>query len=251
VRGVVEAGLIAALQEATDALEAEAAEITASRRDRGVFFEVQSASGRKGEPAVAPGVLRKVTSPAKRFKAFQRLATHAGVLSVAQDICGVQRPACMVDQVNLKTPLVGTPFPWHQDASFLKPVARARFEHWGGVNAVIALDASGPGNGGFAVLGRTHGAGESTALRDAYDTSGVSDALGLFDESRLTCATLQPGDGVFFHPMLAHGSGPNASARRRRIATLWFVGSDGPASATGVIATVSTPSTMESKRCRD
>jgi hypothetical protein len=44
--------------------------------DRGVFFEVQSASGRKGEPAVAPGVLRKVTSPAKRSKAFRQLTAH-------------------------------------------------------------------------------------------------------------------------------------------------------------------------------
>lgn len=48
-------------------------------------------------------------------------------------------------------------------------------------------DASDSGNGGFAVLGRTHTTGESKELRDAYDASGVSNALGLFDESRLTC----------------------------------------------------------------
>jgi ectoine hydroxylase-related dioxygenase (phytanoyl-CoA dioxygenase family) len=29
---------------------------------------------------------------------------------------------------------------------------------------------------------------------------------------------------MFFHPALAHGSGENTSAERRRIATLWFVG---------------------------
>jgi ectoine hydroxylase-related dioxygenase (phytanoyl-CoA dioxygenase family) len=152
--------------------------------------------------------------------------SSAEVLCVARDLCGVTRPECVVDQVNFKTQFVGTPFPWHQDASFLKPLARGRFERWGGMNAVIALDASDPGNGGFTVLGRTHTTGESKELRDAYDTSGVSDALGLFDESRLTCEALRPGDGVFFHPMLAHGSGANLSERRRRIATLWFVGSD-------------------------
>jgi hypothetical protein len=61
------------------------------------------------------------------------------------------------------TLLIG--FPWHQDASFLKPLARARFEAHGGVNVVVALDQSEPGNGGFTVLGRTHRAGEPTALR--------------------------------------------------------------------------------------
>lgn len=73
MRDVADEKLVSELQDATDALEAEAAGMEWSARDRGVFFEVQSASGRKGERAVAPGVLRKVTSPAKRSKAFQRL----------------------------------------------------------------------------------------------------------------------------------------------------------------------------------
>ena len=64
---------------------------------------------------------------------------------------------------------------------------------------------------------------EARALRDAYDTSGASDALGLFDESKRVVPALEPGDAVFFHPLLAHGSGPNESERRRRIATLWYV----------------------------
>ena len=62
--------------------------------------------------------------------------------------------------MNPKAPRVGTPFPWHQDASFLKPLARKRLEQWGGVNAVIALDTSDEANGGFTVLGRTHTSGK-------------------------------------------------------------------------------------------
>ena len=56
VRRLVDEKLVSELQLATDELEEEAAGIETSVRDRGVFFEVQSASGRKGEPAVAPGV---------------------------------------------------------------------------------------------------------------------------------------------------------------------------------------------------
>ena len=114
VRDVVSPSHVRELQAATDALEMEAAGVVTSVKRKGVFFEVQSASGRKGEPAVEPGVLRKVTSPKKRHAAFARLATHRGILRVARELCHVSRPECVVDQVNMKSPGVGTPFPWHQ-----------------------------------------------------------------------------------------------------------------------------------------
>ena len=224
VRAVADARLVADLQTAADALQAEASTLETSRRDRGVFFEVQSASGRKRESAVYPGALRKVTSPSKRHVAFRRMVDSEAVAAVAAELCGVPGIlSCAVDQINFKPPRVGTGFPWHQDASFLKPLARERFDAHGGVNVVVALDASDVDNGGFAVLGGTHVRGEARALRDAYDTSGASDALGLFDESKRVVPALDPGDAVFFHPLLAHGSGPNESGRRRRVATLWYV----------------------------
>ena len=114
VRDVVSPSHVRELQAATDALEMEAAGVVTSVKRKGVFFEVQSASGRKGEPAVEPGMLRKVTSPKKRHAAFARLATHRGILRVARELCHVSRPECVVDQVNMKSPGVGTPFPWHQ-----------------------------------------------------------------------------------------------------------------------------------------
>ena len=172
VRGLITADEVHDLQLATDALQAEVAHITRSVRDRGVFFEVQSQSGRKGEPAVAPGVLRKITSPSKRSPAFASLAHHPNVRSVCAQLCGVSgaeghdvsghEPTmrCVVDQVNLKHPKVGTGFPWHQDVSFLKRDARRAFESHGGCNAVVALDHSHERNGGFTVLGGTHLCGE-------------------------------------------------------------------------------------------
>ena len=250
VRRLVTTDEVDALHAATDALQAEASAFTRSRRERGVYFEVQSASGRKGDPAVAPGVLRKITSPSKRSKAFASLTTHANVRAVCAQLCGVsdgtaeegsaarspgssrssssssmRSMRCVVDQVNLKQPLgAGTGFPWHQDVSFLKPDARAACEAHGGCNAVVAMDPSHEENGGFVVLGGTHRLGEKfTQTRDAYD--GAADVSGdVFDLSRRFCPRLAPGDAIFFHPALAHGSGTNHSPERRRIATLWFVG---------------------------
>lgn len=220
VRSVVDEKTIAALQAATDALEAVAAEFVVDTAVGKVFFEVQSASGRKRETAVAPGALRKITGPSKSQPAFQRLRTDKRVVDVVAAL-GVAGGRCVVDQVNLKHPLVGTGFPFHQDAAFLHGDALRDLHACGGVNVVVALDAADADNGGFVVLGGTHKSGLSGG-QYGYDTSTTN--AGKFDESGKVAPSLQPGDAVFFSPWLAHGSGVNASPRRRRLVTLWFVG---------------------------
>lgn len=220
VRQLVDARTVAALQQAAQDLENMAHAFEQDTRVRGVFFEVQSASGRKREAALLPGVLRKITAPSKSQPAFDRLRRNVAVLA-AVSACGVNAPRCVVDQVNFKHPLIGTGFPWHQDAGFLFGDVRAELQAFGGAHVVIALDPSDIDNGGFEVLGRTHTRG-LTDLTNLYDTSTLN--TGLFDESHRTLLPLQPGDAILFHPLLAHGSGPNASQRRRRLATLWFVG---------------------------
>jgi ectoine hydroxylase-related dioxygenase (phytanoyl-CoA dioxygenase family) len=137
----------------------------------------------------------------------------------AVESCGLVAPQCLVDQVNLKLPRVGSGFPYHQDESFLFGDALRRVQQFGGVNLVIALDPADAANGGFEVLGRTH-QGELVDVK--YD--GSTTKPGLFDESRRVLAPLAPGDALLFHPRLAHGSGPNRSERPRRLITLWFGG---------------------------
>jgi len=218
--GVLSSREVEALQRETDVLEQLASELTESGKLGGVFFEVQTASGSKHGPAVRPGALRKATGPGKRSAVFRALRTHAALLGLAREVAGVAQPRCVVDQVNFKAPGSGTGFPWHQDASFLIGDAAKALARHGGCNAVLALDASGPANGGFEVLGRTHTGGFQD-LHGRYDTAGNN---ALFDATFRAAPTLLPGDVLLFHPNLAHGSGPNASALRRRLATLWFVG---------------------------
>jgi ectoine hydroxylase-related dioxygenase (phytanoyl-CoA dioxygenase family) len=124
----------------------------------------------------------------------------------------------VIDQVNFKLPRMGTCFPYHQDERFVTGVGGERLRRFGGVNLVIALDASDEENGGFEVLGGTHLGPLST---DPYVAGQMN--RGVFDESRRAIPALCPGDAVLFHPRLAHGSGPNPSERRRRLVTLWFV----------------------------
>jgi phytanoyl-CoA hydroxylase len=209
---------LAELLTATSDLERVAAHFERDTFVRRVFFQMQSKSGKKGEPAIFPGALRKITSPSSGQPAFDRLRRDPKVLAAVES-CGLAQPRCLIDQVNLKLPRVGSGFPFHQDESFLFGDALRRVQQFGGVNLVIALDRSDAENGGFEVLGRTH----TGPLLDAtYDTSATN--AGLFDESHRVLPPLSPGDGLLFHPRLAHGSGPNRSERARRMVTLWFGG---------------------------
>ncbi|MDP2339324.1 MAG: phytanoyl-CoA dioxygenase family protein [Deltaproteobacteria bacterium] len=221
VPGLVDDRTLAALQQASVALEESARHFEQdTKAAAGVFFEVQSLSGRKKEPAVAPGVLRKITGPSRAQPAFAKLRRDPRVLAAAR-ACGVANPKCVVDQINFKNARVGTGFPFHQDANFLHGAALADLAKYGGVHVVVALDASDVDNGGFTVLGRTHRDGVKD-LAHHYDTSQMNE--GVFNEEHRQVVPLAPGDGILFHPQLAHGSGPNPSDRGRRLATLWFVG---------------------------
>lgn len=223
VRGLVDAGTRAALERATDELEAQAASFTRDTAVGRVYFEVQSASGRKREPAVFPGALRKITSPSKASPAFRALREDARIVEVIAAL-GVRGARCVVDQVNPKVPRRGSGFPFHQDAAFVHGVALRDLEAFGGVNVVLALDAADAHNGGFTVLGGTHMSGLVPG-QYRYDASQTLEDR--FDASRRATPALAPGDAIFFSPWLAHGSGPNCSRRRRRLVTLWFVGSTG------------------------
>lgn len=225
VRGLVDEATVRALLEATHQLCEAAREATRDRIVRGVGFEVQSASGRKGEPAVFPGALRKISFPSKGAAAFSNLRRDGRILSVLAQL-GLSHPKCLVDQVNVKLPRVGTGFPFHQDVHFLVGKTRGRIERLGGVHLVLALDAADADNGAMEVLGRTHGV---ELPRFDYDASTSNE--GVFDEAHRVLVPLAPGDALFFHPRLAHGSGVNRSDRPRRLVTLWYRGGGPEASA--------------------
>lgn len=222
VKGLLDTNTLHTLLVATQALEHQAREFVYDTLVKGVFFEMQSQSGKKREPAVCPGALRKVTSPSKGQPAFAKLRNDPRVLE-ALTRCGLSAPQCLIDQVNFKLPLVGTCFPYHQDEAFLFGEALSRVQQFGGINLVIALDPADETNGGFEVLGRTHTNGIATL---DYDGSRMS--RDVFDESYRALPPLAPGDAILFHPRLAHGSQSNRSHRPRRLVTLWYGGRAAP-----------------------
>jgi ectoine hydroxylase-related dioxygenase (phytanoyl-CoA dioxygenase family) len=223
---------IDALRRASDELARKGAHLTADAEIDGARYQVQTASGGRGERAIATGVLRKITFASSANEEVALLRNDRRVLQL-MELVGVTSPRWIVDQINLKAPGVGTGFPWHQDVAFVAWQQRDAIAQYGGANLVIALDRADEVNGGFEVLSGTHRGG---AVTFDYDTSDTN--AGVFDESRRTLIPLDPGDAVVFHPHLAHGSGPNPSPLQRRLVALWFIGApaitprrrrDGPA----------------------
>jgi phytanoyl-CoA hydroxylase len=211
-------GEVEALRSASDELASKGAHLVADAEIDGARYQVQTASGRRGETAIAPGVLRKITFASSASEEVALLRNDRRVLKLLETV-GVTSPRWIVDQINLKAPRVGTGFPWHQDAAFVAWQQRDAIAKYGGANLVIALDRADEVNGGFEVLSGTHAGG---AVKFDYDTSDTN--AGIFDESRRTLIPLDPGDAVVFHPHLAHGSGPNPSPLPRRLVALWFIG---------------------------
>jgi ectoine hydroxylase-related dioxygenase (phytanoyl-CoA dioxygenase family) len=209
---------VEALRRSTDDLARKGAHLTADAEIDGARYQVQTASGRPGETAIAPGALRKITFASSASVEVALLRNDRRVLKLMESV-GVTSPRWIVDQINLKAPRVGSGFPWHQDAAFVAWQQRDAITKYGGANLVIALDRADEVNGGFEVLSGTHAGG---AVSFAYDTSDTNE--GVFDESRRTLIALDPGDAVVFHPHLAHGSGSNPSPLPRRLVALWFIG---------------------------
>jgi phytanoyl-CoA hydroxylase len=232
VQGLLRPREVEALRRASDELARKGAHLTADAEIDGARYQVQTASGRRGERAIAPGALRKITFASSASEEVALLRNDRRVLKLMESV-GVTSPRWIVDQINLKAPRIGSGFPWHQDAAFVAWQQRDAIAQYGGANLVIALDRADEGNGGFEVLSGTHLGG---AVEFAYDTADTN--AGIFDESRRTLIPLDPGDAVVFHPHLAHGSGANPSPLQRRLVALWFIGApaitprrrrDGPA----------------------
>jgi ectoine hydroxylase-related dioxygenase (phytanoyl-CoA dioxygenase family) len=206
------------LRRASEELGRKGAHLTADAEIDGARYQVQTASGRRGESAIATGALRKITFASSASRDVALLRNDRRVLDLVESV-GVTSPRWIVDQINLKAPGIGSGFPWHQDVAFVAWQQRDAIAQYGGANLVIALDRADEGNGGFEVLSGTHAGG---AVNFAYDTSDTN--AGVFDESGRTLIPLDPGDAVVFHPHLAHGSGPNPSPLQRRLVALWFIG---------------------------
>ncbi|MDX1931362.1 MAG: phytanoyl-CoA dioxygenase family protein [Capsulimonadales bacterium] len=134
-----------------------------------------------------------------------RALLQPNFLSVAQAILG---PDVILHHTKLfmKPPEIGAPFPMHQDWNYFpteKDTMMAGIIHISEATDEMGCFRVYPGSHKFGRVGGTSGQSESELL-EKHPLSGS------------TPLEAEPGDVVFFHYFLIHGSMPNRSAKERK-----------------------------------
>ncbi|MEM7133020.1 MAG: phytanoyl-CoA dioxygenase family protein [Chloroflexota bacterium] len=140
----------------------------------------------------------------ERLKA---MAEHPKLLGVLRRIIGSNDLTMFQDMGLIKPPLIGREKPWHQDLAYFNlPIDTTVVGAW------IAFDSVDTENGCMMVMPGSHKAGPTVHFRrrdwQICDTHVARDAA--------VAVPMQPGDCLFFHGLIHHGTPANRTDRRRR-----------------------------------
>jgi ectoine hydroxylase-related dioxygenase (phytanoyl-CoA dioxygenase family) len=142
-----------------------------------------------------------------------RLGHSKAIRVPAAELLGGAELDQLINQAHIKNPGDGTSFHFHQD-SYHRRYGTELFTDVNGrgsfVQALTAIDAMSPENGGLWVVPKSHLAGH-------IPTSDGHLPEGSFDAEAAVPLTLAAGDTVLFGPFTVHGSGLNAGTTPRRI----------------------------------
>jgi ectoine hydroxylase-related dioxygenase (phytanoyl-CoA dioxygenase family) len=142
-----------------------------------------------------------------------RLGQSKSISVPAAELLGGPEMDQLINQAHIKNPGDGTTFHFHQD-SYHRRYGTDLFRDVNGrgsfVQALTAIDAMSPENGGLWVVPKSHLAGH-------IPTPDGRLPEGSFDASAAVPLTLAAGDTVLFGPFTVHGSGLNAGTTPRRI----------------------------------
>ena len=134
------------------------------------------------------------------------------IVAVAQ-LLGDTEMDQLINQAHIKNPGDGVAFHFHQD-SYHRRYGSELFSDVNGrgsfVQALTAVDAMTPENGGLWVVPKSHLAGH-------IPTSDGRLPDGSFDRAAAVPLELAAGDTVLFGPFTVHGSGANAGRTPRRV----------------------------------
>ncbi len=173
-------------------------------------------SWEEGLPADRPQRIRQLMNS-------ERVSPILDAMSRADEMLGVLRHLIGPDiylfhsKLMMKAAHDGTFTPWHQDWGYWQYGSK-RPTH---INCMLAIDAADRENGAIRFIDGSHKQGpvdhrhfESTSFSIGLD-GGIEDRAS-------TMIEMQPGDAIFFGPLVIHGSGPNRSARDRRANTFAY-----------------------------
>ena len=161
--------------------------------------------------------LWKLLQPDHFDPAFADYPTSKKMLDVVEQILGSDLK-CFLTMMIYKPPCLDeVHHPWHQDKMYFNfGPADQIMGTW------IALDATDKDNGTMVFIPGSH----KEQVEHEYDSSptqnfGIVYAKGYsIPYPGEIAVELGPGDGVFFHSLLLHRTGPNVTDRHRRVLTM-------------------------------
>jgi len=171
------------------------------------------------QPSSTP-ILRGLQNGYRISPVLEALRTAASLYNILEPLIGPDIDS-VANTLFWKPPgAEATAIAYHQDSMFRKPVARFRNLANSYIQVGLALDPHGPSNGGMRVVAESHRAGD---LQIERKTSVMLDSPASMDLAAHGLADLEerdiqldPGDVVFWHPHLLHGSPANRSDKLNR-----------------------------------
>lgn len=206
LRATFGAAEVAAMDAAFRRLEARAQLLHAPGVVEGALFVVER------RPA-APLRIERIVWCGAAEPDLARIGRSAKLTRPVAELLGGPEMDQLINQAHIKNPGDGVSFHFHQD-SYHRRYGTELFTDVNGrgsfVQALTAVDAMTPENGGLWVVPASHLAGHipTTDGRLPDDT---------FDRAAALPLELAPGDTVLFGPFTVHGSGQNTGATARRV----------------------------------
>ena len=155
-------------------------------------------------------VLRKAENTRQYSQVFKNLAQHPNLVAVLQNLIGDDL-LLFRSTLMFKPAFHGSSHGLHQDSAYW-PMEPPRL-----VTVSISLNDATPENGCFKVVPRSH-------LWGVQEWGGIAREQGAELTDREDVAKqqmdvpLSAGSALFFHSLMVHGSGPNASPNPRNTA---------------------------------
>jgi ectoine hydroxylase len=186
-------------------------------------------------------IIRAMHGVHQQSAAFAALAASRPLVGIAERVLG---GSVYVHQfkVNIKAPLAGGAWQWHQDYVFWRE--RDGISRCDLLNVAVFLDDVDDSNGPLSCLRGSNREGvleQTIALAGPDWTDDVAEELSFSvpDEIAAELAVRYPalqavgpaGTVVLFHPNLVHGSAPNRSTRPRTMVIITYNRWDNPPAA--------------------
>jgi ectoine hydroxylase-related dioxygenase (phytanoyl-CoA dioxygenase family) len=213
LRGVFEAGEVAALAAAFDRQWQEGMAHRASFRHGNLFY-------RQGKDAALGKIVRLVQWPSYADPVLESVRRDPRWLPLLEPLIGRDIKQ-IINQLHWKPPgAAGAEFAFHQDARFRRPRSAFRNLSTSYVQTGLAIDRHRVSNGGMRVYPGSHTLGEKdlAGKGPVLDQSMADQRLAAagLDPQKLVDLDLEPGDVAFWNVYTIHGSGPNTTQGDRR-----------------------------------